>query len=276
MADYSSLGHPYCRDYMITSNLTWVLCMSPLMAQLLGEAEFMEADVTYKASIEFEYLFNVVVFNYTTLRCKYTCHIIKYTIHVHAIYVEHTIYHMTLHFSGHVVARVRLDRLTAEAYEHCFKSVFVTAKETCPQFEVGKTLLGVILDWSDQQMKGLEGAVGEETAAKVAKGCRVHFTRSVKRVSERINKRDSLVNKAFTTIAYNVTNMTSKEDVQVLFDVLAGKRELREAVALCAKSTVLETYAKDGGHNPDSWKACSHWAEWWQRDRHLRKLSKIL
>ena len=62
-------SHPV-HDYMITSNLTWVLCMSPLMAQLLGEAEFMEADVTYKASIEFEYLFNVVVFNYTTLRCK--------------------------------------------------------------------------------------------------------------------------------------------------------------------------------------------------------------
>lgn len=40
------------------------------MAQLLAEAEFIEADVTYKASIEFEYLFNVVVFNYTTLRCK--------------------------------------------------------------------------------------------------------------------------------------------------------------------------------------------------------------
>ena len=70
MAEYTPLGHPYCRDYMITSSLTWVLCMSPLMAQLLGEAEFMEADVTYKASIEFDYLFNVVVFNYTTLRCK--------------------------------------------------------------------------------------------------------------------------------------------------------------------------------------------------------------
>ena len=40
------------------------------MSQLLSEAEFIEADVTYKASIEFEYLFNVVVFNYTTLRCK--------------------------------------------------------------------------------------------------------------------------------------------------------------------------------------------------------------
>ena len=38
--------------------------------------------------------------------------------------------------------------------------------------------------------------------------------------------------------------MTSKEDVRLLSDVLAGKRELREAVALCAKSSVLESYAK--------------------------------
>ena len=37
--DYSSVGHPYCHNYMITSNL----CMSPLMAQWLGEAEFVKA-----------------------------------------------------------------------------------------------------------------------------------------------------------------------------------------------------------------------------------------
>ena len=55
--------------------------------------------------------------------------------------------------------------LTPEAHEYCFKSIFATVKETCPQFEVGKTLLGVILDWSDQQMKGLEGAVRKEIAA---------------------------------------------------------------------------------------------------------------
>lgn len=49
--------------------------------------------------------------------------------------------------------------------------------------------------------------------------------RSVKRVSERINKGNPLANKAFTTIAYNVTNMTSTKDVRLLFDVhvLAGK-----------------------------------------------------
>ena len=34
--------------------------------------------------------------------------------------------------------------------------------------------------WSDHQMKGLEAAVGEEVASKVAKGCRVYFALSVK------------------------------------------------------------------------------------------------
>ena len=71
MEEYASIGHPYVLDYMLTYNLSWVLTMSPLMTKLLSEADFAEADVTYKASVEFEYLFNMVVFNYTTLRCKY-------------------------------------------------------------------------------------------------------------------------------------------------------------------------------------------------------------
>ena len=86
----------------------------------------------------------------------------------------------------------------------------------------------MVLDWSDQQMKGLEGAVGVDTTVKVAKSCRVYFIRSVKRVSERVNKGDSLANKAFTTIACNITKMTPTKDVRLLFDVLAGKRELEK------------------------------------------------
>lgn len=68
--EYSEKDHPYVCDFMITSDFTWVVCMSPLMSYLFSEADYMEADVTYKASVEFEYLFNAVVFNYTTLRCK--------------------------------------------------------------------------------------------------------------------------------------------------------------------------------------------------------------
>ena len=61
------MGLPYVRDYMLTSE---VLCMNPLMTKLLSEADFAQADVTYKESVEFEYLFNMVAFNYPTLRCK--------------------------------------------------------------------------------------------------------------------------------------------------------------------------------------------------------------
>lgn len=71
--EYSQLGHPYIRGYSITSEISWVLSTSPLQAALLGKAECMEVDVTYRASVEFEYLLNAVVFNYTTLRCKLQC-----------------------------------------------------------------------------------------------------------------------------------------------------------------------------------------------------------
>ena len=47
--------------------------MNPLMAKLLSKADFTEADITYKASVEMDYLFNVVTFNYVTMRCK-LCH----------------------------------------------------------------------------------------------------------------------------------------------------------------------------------------------------------
>ena len=64
------LCHPYVWDYMLKSDQTWVLCMSPVMAKLLSD--FIEVDVTYKASVELEYLLNVVTFNYTTLKCELT------------------------------------------------------------------------------------------------------------------------------------------------------------------------------------------------------------
>ena len=84
--DYIEMGHPYVRDYMLSSEFTWVLCMSPLMSKLLSESDFMEADVTYKASVELEYLFNAVVFNYTTLRCEFHFTCIHVTnLHVHSI-----------------------------------------------------------------------------------------------------------------------------------------------------------------------------------------------
>lgn len=70
LTEYASIGHPYVRDYSLTSTLNWVLLMNPLMIDLLSQTDFIEVDVTYKASVEFEYLLNAVTFNYTTMRCK--------------------------------------------------------------------------------------------------------------------------------------------------------------------------------------------------------------
>ena len=71
------------------------------------------------------------------------------------------------------VARVRLNKIDAEAYESCFTAVFTTTSARHPEFSVGGFLQGIILDWSDQQLKGLSGAVGKESAEKVVKGCQV-------------------------------------------------------------------------------------------------------
>ena len=51
-------------------NFTWVLAMSPLMSEILSRSECTEVDVTYKSCFELPYLFNVVAFNYITMRCK--------------------------------------------------------------------------------------------------------------------------------------------------------------------------------------------------------------
>ncbi len=150
-----------------------------------------------------------------------------------------------------MVARVRLNQLTDEAYQHCFQAIFDSVKQDHPGFRVGGSLQGIVLDWSDQQMKGLVEAVGMETAAKVAKGCRVHFSRSVKRVSERVNKGNPSAYRAFTTIAYQLPDADT-QDVLTLFEVLAGEREIDDALPICQHSTALEKYGKQ--HKLETWK----------------------
>ena len=69
---YQDLGHPYVQDYSVGNEFTWVLCMSPLMAEVLAKADFVETDATFKASVELEYLINVIVtFDYHTMQCEF-------------------------------------------------------------------------------------------------------------------------------------------------------------------------------------------------------------
>ena len=71
MEEYGQCGHKYVRDYSLNPNFTWVLSMSPVMASILSKFEFVQVDATFKASIELEYLFNAVCFDYDLLQCKF-------------------------------------------------------------------------------------------------------------------------------------------------------------------------------------------------------------
>ena len=161
--------------------------------------------------------------------------------------------------TGHTVARVRMNRLNTVAYTEAFEAVFCT---------VEKTLQGIVVDWSEQQLNGLEAVLGKETAEKVIKGCQVHFTRSVKRVSECVNKGNHLAHKAFTTIAYHIPKAKSPEHVMKLFSILAGEADISEAAAICGQQRSLDLYTKS--HSPSSWQGCKYWVKWWRRPKQLK------
>ena len=76
--------------------------MNPLMSQVLHESEFIEVDITYHASVEMDYLFNVVAFKYTMMKCKLLILAITY---IHAYTIIHIYIFYALSFDpGMVVA----------------------------------------------------------------------------------------------------------------------------------------------------------------------------
>ena len=72
--------------------------------------------------------------------------------------------------------------LTVLAYGLGFKKLFEQCRQADSDFAIGETLLGIVTDWSDAEIKGLKNAIGQETAAKLLRGCKVHWLRSFQRV----------------------------------------------------------------------------------------------
>lgn len=65
-----------------------------------------------------------------------------------------------------------MNKLDEEAYKQALTAIFAQVKESYPQFQVGKTLNGIIADWSDTQLKGLQAAVGVEVLTESSKDAR--------------------------------------------------------------------------------------------------------
>ena len=79
------------------------------------------------------------------------------------------------------------DKQCSNAYALGFKKLFEQCQVADSNFNIGGTLQGIITDWSDAEIKGLKNVIGEESAMKLLKGCKVHWLRSCQRISEHVN-----------------------------------------------------------------------------------------
>lgn len=65
--------------------------------------------------------------------------------------------------------------------------MFKFRHQECPQFQLDKTLKGVIVDWSDTERKGLRDAIGEAMADEVLRGTGVdHTTELLRELMQRL------------------------------------------------------------------------------------------
>ena len=235
---YKALGWPYMVDYSITASMTYQFLMTPLMCKLLSEAEFLETDTTYNENTELVYLFNATVFDLATMKWA-------------------------------VIARMRANKESSLFYKVAFTTMFRTCHEKYPNFKVGETLKGIIMDWSDAEAKGLREAVGDGIADNILRGCNVHWTRSYQRVAERVAAKEKLAIDAFCKIAKCITEATEKQDVYKLFDVLQGTATLDSIQHLNLHLTEDQKKL-----STTKWQEAKQWVQRWIRPSHLRMLCK--
>ena len=233
---YKTYGRPYLVSAGFEDGINYLFTMSPLMNRIADNADFMQCDVTYDETREYPYLFNAVVFNDTLMEWM-------------------------------IIGRIRLNKQNSNAYRLAFKKLL----EKCPS----GNLLGLVVDWSDAQIKGLQLAVGNEKAEKLLKGCRVHWLRSCQRVAERISHSNDRQRERdlFVHLAKQIPSLGSVLAVIACFEALCGVRQCtvlqEEYPYMCNAED-----ARFIDENCD-WSPIKHWAQWWTRSTHLKMLSHI-
>ena len=219
-----------CRPYLVSAGIEggiqYIFTMNPFQCKVLSTAEFIECDLTYNESIEYRYLFNAVAFNDDTMEWV-------------------------------VVARVRLDKEGSKGYGLAYKKMFEKCSSDYPEFEVGKSLKGVVTDWSDAEIAGLRSAVGEDLGSKLLKGCQVHWNRSWQRVRDRIvSSNDKLLERAvFGKIASSIVKLPVGRQVTAAFEVLCGIRCPKSLLGIVKSLTVEEANFVDSSCN---WQKAKH------------------
>ena len=239
---YQGYGRPYLISAGVENGIKYSFAMSPLMAKVLSEAQFLQTDITYNENTQYPYLFNAVAFNDVTMDWM-------------------------------VVSRVWLDTQNHLGYKLAFQKMFDTCKERFPNFDAGETLKAIILDWSDAQVNGLKEAIGETKATALIKGCKVHWLRSCQRVADKITSNKSTERELLLKIARKIQSLSSAVDIVACFETLCDTRSLEQLL-----DKIPGLYTKSEAQLADSqknWSSAKCWAQWWTRSAHLKMLSRV-
>ena len=228
-------------EYLFKPGRKHAFFMSPYQCKLLGEAEELFSDITFTGNDDFPYLLNLVVFNKETL-----CY--------------------------QAVSRVLCDKQDGESYGLSFHEVFKQVTKINPNFDNGKSLRQIVVDFDDAEYNGFTRVLGKCITEKLLRGCSVHWMRSVNKVAKIVcQSRDEET--IFKTLARKVEDATRKEDVMEIFEILSGKKELKNATSYVSEN--LKHLCKETNDvSNDGWKKLKHWANWWTRSRHLQMFTK--
>lgn len=144
------------------------------MLEVLNEARYIEADVTFPKTTAFPYTLNMASFNYETMKYQ-------------------------------TVARVMMTQLTIAAYKTAFSTILRLTTNLHPEFQLGKDVRGWLLDFSAPQRDGLAASLGDQ-ASSVIRGCLVHYKRGVKKIADKVNGDDNS-KQLFKKIAYSIPDL---------------------------------------------------------------------
>ena len=160
------------------------------------------------------------------------------------------------------MGRCLLSKDDADGYGIGFSKIFDITRADCSSFEVGKTLRGIVIDWSDAEASGLRKAVGATMANGLLRGCQVNWARSYQRVADKVC-RTAEEKRAFNTVASCIPCGQSKSTILLQFQVLCGEKP-------------VESLHLHGLHpfNNSHWRKAKAWVEWWTRQYHVQMLCK--